>query len=327
MMLVMSDIHFRDKAPVWRSPEPNWQDYMGSMFVEINELADKLCSHGNDRMLLAIAGDLFDRWDVSFETFRTAVSCFSDLLYAKQMFAVPGQHDLPNHSYEQKRRSAFGMLDVAFTKAYYRDVHNRTFIDDGDRFDLYGVGWEGELNTNQFQYDSDRAIVLLHRYVWMDGCSYPGATKTDGCAAVAKELKRPQLIISGDNHIGFWDGKYRVFNCGSLYRATRDQINYRPRIGIVTEKLDIIPYYLDTEFDKYLTEDNVAEVVDHKNDLEVDEFLQELRKMGRGGLDYLEAIKRFCLKENIDKEVRLLLREILEMSNGPAKKTRTARKR
>lgn len=328
-MVVMSDIHFRDSAPVWRSPEQNWQGYMSSIFDEISEVVancHESAQNYDSDFCIGVAGDVFDKWNPTIETIVTATSCFQKLVRhssSDRIYCVPGQHDLPNHSYAEQKRSAYGLMKLLVKE--WRDIHllckkeNKTYI--------HGVGWEGHL-TNDFKSteERDRSVVLLHRYVWMQGCSYAGAPKTDGCASVAKELKRPALIVSGDNHIGFWDDKHSVFNCGSLYRATKDQLHYKPRIGIITNDLQIFPYYLNTSSDSYLTVENATETLTESVQ-DVDGFLQELRQMGRGGLDYLEAIKRYCKSTEVARETRLIIREILEKSDGPSKKTRATRKR
>jgi hypothetical protein len=154
---------------------------------------------------------------------------------------------------------------------------------------------------------------MIHRYVWMDGCSYNGAPNTNGVKVIADELDRPRLILAGDNHKGFWHSKHKVFNCGSLMRLNRDQYEYRPRVGIVYSDCSIIPYYLKWSWGNISRQTWSTEHVDTiEREDQVDDFLKELSEMGRGGLDFLDAVRRYAEKNEIKPATRKLIESIME---------------
>jgi hypothetical protein len=169
---------------------------------------------------------------------------------------------------------------------------------------ISGFGWNTDLHLAQ--------VAMVHRYVWMESCSFHGAPNTNKVGEIARALGDPRLIISGDNHIGFWHSKTRTFNCGSLMRLNRDQANYRPRVGIVYSDFSIMPYYLDTMNDNSINVSDIPDLADKADKEEqLDDFLHELRQMGRGGLDYLDAVRRYTIKNGVKKATTRLIESIL----------------
>lgn len=260
---------------------------------EIQEVTASLDGSGNLPWL--IAGDIFHKWNSPPSLINFAI----DHLQCKSI-AIPGQHDLPNHMDEQFENSPYATLEKAGT------IIN---IDRRDRdvasVHTHGFGWNAPLHLVV-------EIAMIHRYVWMDGSSYHGAPNTNKVGQIAEELGHPKLIISGDNHIGFWHNPTKTFNCGSLMRLNRDQEHYCPRVGIVYSDCSVIPYYLDTSMDStigHFSDRGIMDVAEQQED--VDEFLQELAQMGRGGLDFLDAVRRYANKHNVRKATAKLIEQIL----------------
>lgn len=296
--LAMSDIHLSHKPPVWRSAEADWYAAMKRSFDEIKELLGGIQEQGGS-ILWIVGGDIFHKWNSPPSLINFAIDSFS----GQDVLAIPGQHDLPNHLDSQLEMSPFYTLMMS---------ESITNIDETTEeimgVNVHGYGW----NTSIEHDDTNECISVVHRYVWMDGCSYHGAPNTSKVKEIADSLGNPKLIITGDNHIGFWHQKTRTFNCGSLSRLNKDQQHYRPRIGIVYSDLSIIPYYLDTSNDVTLgnfADKSIMEIAERQED--VDEFIQELGQMGRGGLDYLDAVRRYTNKHGVRKATAKLIESIL----------------
>jgi hypothetical protein len=312
----MSDIHLSHQPPVWRSAEKDWYRAMHRSFIEIGEVVYSLSEHGNedndDRLFCIVAGDIFHKWNSPPKLINFAIDQFQSIRMYSSIFAIPGQHDLPNH------------LDDQIESSPYTTLCRANVIEDIDACDcepeefngksVFGYGWNTSLENQCLQVD----IAVVHRYMWMDGCSYHKAPNTSKVTEIANQLGKPKLIIAGDNHVGFWHSPTRTFNCGGLYRRNKDQIDYGPRIGIIYSDLSVIPYYLDTSHDDTLgnfANSSIMEVAEKQED--IDEFLQELSQMGRGGLDFLDAVRRYTNSNGVRKSTQLLIEQILTgESNG-----------
>lgn len=295
----MSDLHLSHKPPVWRSSEKDWYGAMLRPIHEIQEVTASLIDVADLPWL--ISGDIFHKWNSPPSLINFAI----DHLQCKSI-AIPGQHDLPNHMDEQFENSPYATLVKANTIRNIDDTEYEPFGENGPV--IRGYGW----NTQLVDDDTNECISMIHRYVWMDSCSYQGAPNTNKVGEIANQLGKPKLIISGDNHIGFWHNPTRTFNCGSLMRLNRDQQHYKPRVGIVYSDCSVIPYYLDTDHDStigHFSDREIMDVAEQQED--VDEFLQELAQMGRGGLDFLDAVRRYANKHNVRKATAKLIEQIL----------------
>jgi hypothetical protein len=94
------------KAPVWRSAEEDWLEAQRRPLKEVRELQNE------HQCVVICAGDIFDRnrkisdgWDAPAELINFALEELPD-----GMYAIPGQHDLPNHQYIDIGRSAYWTL-------------------------------------------------------------------------------------------------------------------------------------------------------------------------------------------------------------------------
>jgi hypothetical protein len=297
--LVMSDLHLSHKPPVWRSSEKDWYTAMRRSFTEIANLQENLQTFEDTKVPILIAGDIFHKWNSPPSLINFAIDVIGQF---GKVIAIPGQHDLPNHLDSQLEASPYQTLVKAGSII---DIDDSEWETD-DEVVVRGYGW------NTGTTDIKCHMALVHRYVWMDGCSYHGAPNTNKVGELAHSLGKPKLIVTGDNHIGFWHQKTRIFNCGSLFRLNKDQQMYRPRIGVVYSDMSILPYYLDTSNDNTLgrfADSDVMDIAEKQDD--IDDFIQELGQMGRGGLDYLDAVRRYTNKHGVRKATAKLIESIL----------------
>jgi DNA repair exonuclease SbcCD nuclease subunit len=295
-------VHLSHKPKAWRSAEPDWYEAMRRTLSEIVLLEQAI--EGVVRVV--VAGDVFDHWNAPAELINFAIRQFQRFA---NVHVIPGQHDMPNHSWNEMYRSAFETL--CLSKAA---TPGSTYDLGTDGVSLETFGWEEPLRRVPKSHRTN--VAVIHKYVWMQGCSYLNAPKTGKCTRLAKDLGTPDYIFAGDNHQGFYHAKSGVFNCGSLMRTTKDQIDYKPRIAILFADGTLVPYYLDTSDDVYLTTDNVKDVVDSVDEEDFDEFVNELKQMGRGGLDYLTAVRKVVKSTGVRRRVQRIIHNILEEING-----------
>ena len=142
------------------------------------------------------------------------------------IFAIPGQHDLPNHSLDRISESGFGVLCAADALTFLDDIHHK-----GTH--LFGFPWkekmDGFVPEEKLRYEK-RRIAVTHQMI-IDKPLWPGQ-EAPQWKSVLKKHKHFDVIVSGDNHQPFVGklGNRILVNPGSLMRTTAIQTTHRPRV-------------------------------------------------------------------------------------------------
>jgi DNA repair exonuclease SbcCD nuclease subunit len=306
VLIACSDIHLSDKAPAWRSAEPDWHAAMARPLQELRYLT-KL-----HHCPLVVAGDIFDRFDPSPALINFALA---NLPFC---YAVPGQHDLPHHNYQDIKKSAYWTLAEAGRVVDLKPGHPRGV--QGAR--LYAFPWNHPLAANDEPRPLDGlAVAVIHKYVWTERCSYPGAPASNRLAELRKQLAGYDVAIFGDNHKGFSSHKENsctVINCGSLMRRKSDERDYRPRAWLVFDDGHAEPHELDTSADlcvgSAVADDGLPEPLPQSQGRQVarlSEFLDGLGAVSSEPLDFEEAVQEHWRRESGKGGVLALLKEAM----------------
>ncbi len=125
--ILTSDWHLSHKPPIARVEEPDWYAAMERTVTQVVELQNKYdCP-------LVIAGDLFDKWNPPPQLINFALDELGSL--TMRAVAVPGQHDLPFHSYDHVESSAYWALElgkrivnVPHEADYQAELHPLVFL-------------------------------------------------------------------------------------------------------------------------------------------------------------------------------------------------------
>lgn len=91
--ILCADLHLRSKRPVGRN-----DDFRSSMIAKLMEIDQLQKTHACP---VLCAGDIFDRWKATPDLLTIAERFLPD-----NMIAIPGQHDLPTHSFDRFSESA-----------------------------------------------------------------------------------------------------------------------------------------------------------------------------------------------------------------------------
>ena len=286
-----ADKHLQHKAPIWRSAEPDWYEAMKRPLMELKELQKRY------ECPILCAGDIFDNWNSPPELINFALE------YMPFIYAIPGQHDLPNHNIDEIGKSAFWTLVKATQIEHSASLSNVA---------------SSELTIHSYPYgkvitpisiDSEfTQLLLAHQYVWIPDFDYQGAPVENRLDKMKHQLKGYDVAVFGDNHKGFLTtaGKTTVFNCGTLMRRKSDEVDYRPMVGLLLSDGKIKIHYMDISKDKYLTikNDNMITKLD---DLKISDFVKELEKLGSTGLDFEEAVNRYFEMNKVARKTRQIL--------------------
>lgn len=287
-----SDLHLTLQTPACRK-EQNWLE------VQIDYLGQLRGLASDYKVPVICAGDIFDRWNPPPELIRFAL-----IHLPEGMLCVPGQHDLPNHSMDQKHRSGYGVLAEAHKIVDLSE--EEWLIPSGMAFVAYGFGWGQEILPPSNESKGIPHIAVIHRYCWAKGCSFPGATEDTNVNAYTKELQGYDVAVFGDNHKGFLANRHskpKIVNCGTFIRRKADEIMCEPAVMLIYDDGSVKTVYLKTDRDQF--HDNAKER--EKEDIDLRSFMQNLEELGEQGMDFREAVKRYLDTNEVKPNVRKII--------------------
>ncbi len=294
--ILCSDLHLSLKPPRARK-EKEWFCVMAFYLGMLRGIASKY-----DAPIIC-AGDIFDKWNSPPELINFALE------FLPTIFCVPGQHDLPLHNHGDIKKSAYWTLVEA---GRIHDIlsYEGHSIGANSNLMLHGFSWEEPVKPLKEKDPSYFHLAVVHEYISMRNHDFPGCPKESRVRAFTKKLKGYDAAVFGDNHKGFLAkaGDVPVLNCGGFMRRTSDQVDYEPQVGILYRSGKIKLHKLDTAGDLL----EVTNTPKTKEDMELEEFLIELRQLESSILDFKGAMKEVLLKKKPRKQVKKLLLEAME---------------
>jgi len=283
-----SDVHLSEKVPVARQGEKNWIEKQKEALQFVTGEAFNL------DVPLIIAGDLFHK----AKTVPVVETMAMKALSACHCLLIPGQHDLPNHSYNNLHQSSYGL------------IHTFLSITQKEKELLFSL----EL----FPYDSDIrskapkdkiSVAVIHDLIWNKEPPYPGAPESGNVKELTKKMKGYTFIVCGDNHKGFVTKSKgtTIVNCGSLIRRSADQEDYIPCCYLLHEDGDVTSVPMPIKKDSF-TRDHRD--IENRKDSMVESFVSRLQEIEMD-LSFENNLDRYCKKNKIREEVISLLKETI----------------
>lgn len=300
--ILCSDLHLTLKPPACRN-DSSWMGVQAGYLKQLGDLAQGLP--------ILCAGDIFDRWNPPPELIRFALKHLPP-----DLICVPGQHDLPNHEMGAMHRSAYGVL-VEANKIRCASTHRREEVPArscfyiGSHWRVYGFGWNEEITPPPSKEGHERCLALVHKYIWKVGHTHPGASEASHVGTVMKSLKHYDVAAFGDNHSGFYlplKSGTKVLNCGVFIRRKADELDYKPRVGILYENGHVEIHHLNTKGDKFRTAKELAKAME----VDVSAFVEQLETMKEHGLDFRESVRRGLDQMALPGPVRELVLKCIE---------------
>ncbi len=294
--ILCSDLHLSLQQPSARA-DKDWMLTQANYLQQLDGVSSQY--NRNGELPVFIAGDIFDRWNPPPELIYFAMKHLPRIVYA-----VPGQHDLPNHRMDGKRRSGYGVLVQA---GRIEDLSEGGSVVIGDCH-YHGFGWNEPIAPPT---GKDRInVAVIHRYVWVGGHKYTGAPEDAEVGAFKHHLAKYDLAVFGDNHKGFVAsaGKCTVLNCGGFIRRKTDEIDYTPCYGVLFEDGSIkrVPFHTGNDKFHDIKEEHKEEEID------LSTFIEQLEGLGEHGLNFREAVERHVSSENLPPSVKRLVMEALD---------------
>ena len=278
--ILCSDIHLSHRCPVARDEEPDWYSAMARPLAQLRDLAAK------HHAPVLCAGDIFDKWNSPPELINFALKHLPD------MIAVPGQHDLPYHNMDLIDKSAFWTL-VQAGKVIIPDRLGMSYGGEG-KLTIFGFPWGTPLTGPPAVHSVGRfKLALVHKYIWIDGCGYPGASHESHLLTMPKNsLTDYDLAVFGDNHMAFItsEGNTQVYNPGTLMRRKADEIPYRPTVGLLHRSGKIEIHFLDDSEDIITELDDLPQSRELKENPNLSDFMEKLSRLQTTGIDFRDAM-------------------------------------
>lgn len=291
-------------APVWRSPEPDWY---AAMCRPLHFLYDLCKKHSCP---LVVAGDVFDKWNPPPELINFALKNFRAFGKFGGVYAVPGQHDLPNHRYEDIKKSGYWTLVEAGVIENLPAGETRAL---SRNFSVTGFPWKAILGLPSVKDDRVVNLAVVHDYCWKDGHSFPGCPQEKHVEEHRRRLKGYTAAVFGDNHNGFLHSRkdMDILNCGSLMRRNADQFGYETGCGLLKSDGRISYISVPHGEDKNLESADSYKLVQGSGSLEA--FAEVLQGLGELTADFQESCKRYMTKNRIPDDVQ---REVMKFVGG-----------
>lgn len=220
--ILTSDFHLTETAPVSRL-----DDYIAAQGAALQFL-QKLSSENWNCPILC-AGDVFHHWKAS------PWWCAWVYHHLPHPFVtIPGNHDLPLHSFAHYGRSALALMEAVSDPRKLRVLKwEETVVND---LPILGIpfGQLGNTDPRSTYLGARRRVLMLHELVW----ARRGEMEARIGGGTAEELLEQfgdvfDLIVTGDNHEGFVVRSEQtgaiLVNPGSMMQMTADQEHYVPQ--------------------------------------------------------------------------------------------------
>ena len=295
--ILTADWHLSHNPPVWRSAEPDWYLAMKRPLDEIQELQSKY------KCPVLCAGDIFDKWNSPAELINFAIQFLPTCIYA-----IPGQHDMPEHNIENIHRSAYETL----VRAEKIENMSPLTFHPTKRITVAAFPFGKKIKAIKKGTECKLHIAIVHDYVWSGKHRYPNAPtnkniniqRADTNKFINNKYYGYDVIVYGDNHKGFTDhvGDTVIWNCGTLMRRKSDEINYKPKVGLLFSNGVVEPYYLDQSQDKHLTTEQAKDLVEQST-IDFRKFAKEMASLGDTELDFKEMWKQYCQINKVSKVI------------------------
>lgn len=272
--ILVGDMHITESQPKCRTD--NFWDSQWEVVKFISDLQKKY----NCKVLCS--GDVFDHWKPSPYLLSYCIRYFP-----KNMYAIYGNHDLPQHNLDLYEKTGLNAL----AEANKIDIWN-------------GCHWRQTPEKNMV-FDLDRIKILMwHVMVWHKEKPYPNSTDPNTYRLIRKNPGY-DVILTGHNHKPFTAKKDNTIlvNPGSITRQTADQTD-RPRVYLLHSDISIKKVYLP-EPDNCITRDHLEKQKEKEKRFE--SFISTLNEDWEETLNYSQNLERFFAANNTPDSIKKII--------------------
>lgn len=243
-----------------------------------------------------VAGDVFHSYDEGAELTNFLIDRMPCV------YAVPGQHDLRHHRYEDMDKGSFWTLVKANRIIPIAPGETKVF----DTFSVTGFPWGSPIISPQKSHSLLLQIALVHAYVWTPARKFPGAPESAFWLERAKQLKDYHVGFFGDNHLPFTavDGDVTICNCGAWMRQKADEVGEVPSVWLLMQDGSIVRRPLESVGDDVYLEGEKTIKTGGSLDLDLSGYFDDAEA---DEVDFEQTLKRVMDQEGTKDSVRELV--------------------
>lgn len=306
--LVCSDVHLSPGPPAARIEESDWLKATEAQMLWLFAQAKTF------NVPLVIAGDIFDKAIADSRFISWVIALFRQC--EVPIYAVPGNHDLPYHSYANMHESAYGLLE---TTGAIKNIDQNITYRLGDRdITLHGYYWNRPFSDPPPFDPNHINIAVIHKYVYDSNSGYFGA---DLSGRYDNQLTAVQcnydFLIYGDNHTPFskqTPTRSVLINCGSFFRRSQNDKHLTPAAYLLKADRSFDTLYVPLDGQAFLQKDDTpivsAKLPDYS---ELSEFFEE-QESGIDNLTIRDSFTKFIIAMQPSATVKEILSRITEIS-------------
>lgn len=295
--LLVADLHLSHQVPAARSNEADWYAAQKRMLTQLADLA------GGLQVPIFCAGDIFDRWNSPSELVNFALE------WLPEMWAIPGNHDLPNHSYKDMRRSSFWTL-VEARRVRLLQPSCPVTIPGRIPLTIHAFPYGFPMKRLTAPHDLGLEIAVTHQYVWQSKARYEGASHEQHFNAHRDSFIGYDVVAIGDNHQP-WEyagqGNTFVYNCGCLQRRRQDERHIKPSVGVLHADGTVTRQYLDISKDKFIDAEPVP-----TSSIDLSGVVEGLVSLKSGVVDFEASLRRLAEQHGLDEITKQAILQALE---------------
>lgn len=232
------------------------------------------------------------------------------------IFSIPGNHDMPEHSYLEMERSAYTTL-VHAGLIINLEKRQPYKINGETRIIVFPFGHGSKITPCPETSKKVQKIALVHEYVWSEGHTHPGAPQSQHVSEFAKRCAGYDWVFVGDNHSPFI---YKnIINCGGFMNRSSDEKDKSCYAYRLQGNNPIKSVKLDRSQDRWRDKE-VSEKIDSgiESSIDAEQLIETLIQLGSDSINFANCLTRHLDKIGADKSVRKLVNQIMEESkNGP----------
>lgn len=286
--LCISDVHWCHAPPGLRKDEQDWYQAQDKQLEDLAALWERL-----EYPRILVAGDLFDKWNPPLQLVNFISKRIHHHFGEQTLIAIPGQHDLPNHSLGSVCRSGYGMLHETRAIIDLTTIGGMGYKYAGHDVWVQAFPWGMDPGACLAGGGFDIKIAMAHRYAYdKPSQAYTGASKEG--QHTLHGFEGFDVVHYGDNHIRWKANKNGVtaVNPGTFYKRHKPDMESVCGPYAIWEDGKAISIEL-------CTKDNVLTVADEIPDAVVPsthEVMQRLSSLSGDCSDVNAQIKRWCDK-------------------------------
>jgi len=300
--ILTSDWHIREDTPECRV-----DDFMATQERKLKWLSDL-----QEKFQCPIfdGGDLFDHWKPTPYLLQWTIKRMP-----KNVWTVPGNHDLAQHNMELFDRSGLAVLDKSSAVVIPLNGAECTNLSKDKRIIVIrGHPWETVVHPTNPD-DNSVHVLLTHEMTYLQKDVNP-FLKGSSAERLANDYGKMghSLVVSGHNHQSF---QYKdeetgclLVNPGCIMRQRAEEIDYTPRVALWyadTNSIEWIPIPVEKEAVTRLHLETKVEREDR-----IDSFVSRMKKDFEIELSFDRNMRSYLAKNRTHLEVIKLLDKAME---------------